>query len=127
MLFIFIIFSGRCYDEVVDDSRKILRMAPEFVRASSLSLNRSQSIRSSKRHLAPSNKRYSMGAVPHSKCMYDLYIYYTHVSSDHSSQGSQGRTTPLLHKQKKINIFLPSFSTPTQENIFVFTLLSFKV
>ena len=27
---------------------------------------------------------------------------------------------PLLQKQKKVNTFLPLFSSPTQENIFVF-------
>ena len=43
----------------------------------------------------------------------------------HSSQRSQGRTTPLSHKQK-FNTFLPS-SSPTQEIIFVFMLLCVKV
>ena len=42
-----------------------------------------------------------------------------------SSQGLKGRRPPppLSHKQKKFNTFLPSFSSPTQENILVFMLL----
>ena len=47
--------------------------------------------------------------------------------SGHSSQGSQGCTTPFNINKNKFNTFLPSFSSPTQENIFVFTLLCVKV
>ena len=50
------------------------------------------------------------------------------LNSGHSSQGSRGGTTPpLSHRQKLINTFLPLFSSPTQENIFVFMLLSVKL
>ena len=62
--------------------------------------------------------------------MYVAYIKELHKlkfePSGHSSQKSQGRMTSLSHKQK-LNTFLPSFSSPTEEIIFVFMLLCVKV
>ena len=74
LFYLFYVCSGRVYDEVVSDSNKITRMPPNFIRASSLSLNRSLSIRStsSRRAVqAPATNRYSMGAILHSDCEFD--------------------------------------------------------
>ncbi|KAF6021049.1 FRMD5 [Bugula neritina] len=105
-------FSGRCYDEVVTTSRKILRMAPDFVRASSTSLNHSLNIRTSRKRLTKTKNRHSIGAIPHSKSMPltpDAQAGLSDSGINNSESASSNHTLSALDETLERPFKLPAF------------------